>query len=146
MSRSVQSQWAEKRDAYLKSGRWEVTALNSGNMVSIFLIPKLNVKPPVLRTVVDLREHNKNIHQMTSPLPDMEGVLCRTAKYKYRTMLDMKNAYEQISVVPEHVSRTTVTTPDGNMVSKVIQIGDCNACNVSSANESFILCVYWSFS
>jgi hypothetical protein len=29
--------------------------------------------------------------------------------------------------VPEHVDRTTVTTPDGNMVSLVIQIGDCNA-------------------
>ena len=119
------SQWAEKRDAYLKSGGWEVTA--SGNTVPMLLIPKLNVKPPVLRTVVDLRERNKNTHRMTSPLPDMEGVLRRTAKHKFRTMLDMKNAYEQIRVVPEHVSRTTVTTPDGNMVSKVIQIGDCNA-------------------
>ena len=28
---------------------------------------------------------------------------------------------------PEHVSRSMVTTPDGNMVSQVIQIGDCNA-------------------
>ena len=119
------AQWAEKRDVYLKLGRWEVTA--SGNTVPMLLIPKLNVKLPVLRTVVDLRERNKNTHQMTSPLPDMEGMLCRTPKHKYRTMLDMKNAYEQIQVVPEHVSRTTVMTPDGNMVSKVIQIGDCNA-------------------
>ena len=119
------AQWAEKRDAYLKSGRWEVTA--SGNTVPMLLIPKLNTHPPVLRTVVDLRERNKKTHRMTSPLPDMEGVLRRTAKHKYRTMLDMKNTYEQIRVVPEHVSRTTVTTPDGNMVSKVIQIGDCNA-------------------
>ena len=64
---------------------------------------------------------------MTSPLPDMEGVLRRTAKHKYRSMLDMKNAYEQIRVIPEHVSRTAVTTPDGNMVSHVVQLGDCNA-------------------
>ena len=64
---------------------------------------------------------------MMSPLPDMEGVLRCTAKHKFRTMLDMKNAFEQIRVVPEHVSRTTVTTSDGNMVSKVVQIGDCNA-------------------
>ena len=36
---------------------------------------------------------------MTSPLPDMEGVLHHTAKHKYQTMLDMKNAYEQIRVI-----------------------------------------------
>lgn len=94
---------------------------------SSYVVPKLNVKPPVLRTVVDLREHNKNTHRMTSPLPDIDGVLRRTAAHKFRTMLDMKNVYEQIRVVPEHIPRTTVTTPDGNMVSKVIQIGDCNA-------------------
>ena len=41
-------------------------------------------------------------------------------------MLDMKNAYEQIRIVPEHVPRLTVTTPDSNMVSNVIQQGDCN--------------------
>ena len=99
----------------------------SGNTVPMLLIPNVNTNLPVLRTVVDLRERNKNTHRMTSPLPDMEGVLRRTAKHKFRTMLDMKNAYEQIRVVPEHVSRTTVTTPDGNMVSKVDQIGDCNA-------------------
>jgi len=42
-------------------------------------------------------------------------------------MLDLKSAYEQIRVVPEHVERTAVTTPDGNMVSLVVQLGDCNA-------------------
>lgn len=26
----------------------------------------------------------------------------------------------------EHVERTAVTTPDGNMVSLVLQMGDCN--------------------
>ena len=93
----------------------------------MLLIPKLNTNPPELRTVVDLREHNKNTQRMTSPLPDMEGVLCRTAKHKYRTTLDIKNAYEQIRVIPEHVLRTAVTTPDGNMFSNVVQLGDCNA-------------------
>lgn len=64
---------------------------------------------------------------MTSPLPDMEGMLRRTASHQYWTLLDMKNAYEQIRVIPEHVPRTTVTTPDGNMVSHVLQQGYCNA-------------------
>jgi RNase H-like domain found in reverse transcriptase/Integrase zinc binding domain/Reverse transcriptase (RNA-dependent DNA polymerase)/Retroviral aspartyl protease/Zinc knuckle len=123
---ALRDQWAEKRDAYLKTGRWEITS--AGNTVPMLLIPKPNTSDPVqLRTVFDLRERNKNTEKMTSPLPDMEGMLRRTASRKYRTMLDMKNAYEQIRVIPEHVPRTATTTPDGNMVSHVLQQGDCNA-------------------
>ena len=36
-------------------------------------------------------------------------------------------AYEQIRIVPEHVEQSAVMTPDGNMVSLVLQMGDCNA-------------------
>ena len=123
---AFREQWAEKRDAYLKTGRWEVTS--AGNTVPMLLIPKPNTSNPVqLRTVVDLRERNKNTVKMTSPLPDMDGMLRRAASRPYRTLLDMKNAYEQIRVIPEHVPRTAVTTPDGNMVSNVLQQGDCNA-------------------
>jgi uncharacterized protein (DUF1810 family) len=93
----------------------------------MLLIPKPHTNPPELRTVIDLRERNKNTHKMTSPLPDIDGMLRRTASRRYRTTLDMKSAYEQIRIVEEHVPRSTVTTPDGNMVSHVIQIGDCNA-------------------
>ena len=83
--------------------------------------------PPQLRTVVDLREHNKNTHKLFLPLPDMDGMLRHTASKPFRTSLDLKNAYEQIRIVPEHVERSSVTTPDGNMVSLVTQQGDCNA-------------------
>ena len=57
----------------------------------------------------------------------MEGMLRRTASKPFRMVLDLKNAYEQIRIIPEHVERSAVTTPDGNMVSLVIQQGDCNA-------------------
>ena len=119
------SQWTEKRDAYLRSGRWEITA--AGNTVPMMLIPNLPKCPSELRIVVDLRERNKNTRKMTSPMPDMEGMLRRASQHPFRSALDLKGAYEQIRVVPEHVPRTTVTTPDGNMVSHVIQQGDCNA-------------------
>ena len=118
-------QWIEKRDAYLKSGRWEITS--AGNTVPMLLIPNLSKKPEELQIVVDLREWNKNTYKMTSPMPDMEGMLRRAAKHKFRSALDLKSAYEQIRIVPEHVHRTAVTTPDGNMVSHVVQQGDCNA-------------------
>lgn len=93
-------------------------------------VPMLFIKKPGtdrLRTVVDLREHNNNTRKLTSPLPDMEGILRRVARKKYRSLMDGQDAYEQIRVIPEHVSRTAMTTPDGNMVSHVLQQGDCNA-------------------
>jgi hypothetical protein len=53
-------QWAEKRDAYLKSGRWKITLAE--NMVPMLLILKPRTSPIQLQTVVDLRERNKNTH------------------------------------------------------------------------------------
>ena len=121
------TQWNEKRDAYLKSGRWKVTTAR--NTVPMLLIPKPH-KPknaPELRTVIDLRERNKNTVKMLSPLPDIEGVLRRVTAKPFRSVLDLTAAYEQIRIIPEHVDRSAVTTPDGNMVSLVLQMGDCNA-------------------
>jgi len=58
--------------------------------------------------------------------------------------MDGRDAYEQIRVEPSHVERTAVTTPDGNMVSQVLQIGDCNALgHIPGANESHFLPVHW---
>ena len=122
---AFQEQCIEKRDAYLKTGRWEITSAR--NTVPMLLIHKPHTHPPLLWTVFNLRECNKNTHQLTSPLPDMEGMLRQTASKSFQTMLGMKNAYEQIRVIPEHVPRTAVTTPDGNMVSHVLQQGDLNA-------------------
>ena len=53
-------------------------------------------------------------------------MLQHTASKPFRMTLDLKNAYEQIQIIPEHVERSAVTTPDGNMVSLVTQQGDCN--------------------
>jgi len=58
-------------------------------------------------------------------MPDMEGILRRVAKKPFHTIIDGQDAYEQIRVIPEHVERTAVTTPDRNMVSHVVQQGDC---------------------
>lgn len=63
---------------------------------------------------------------MTSPLPDIEGVIRRVASKPFRSVLDLTATYEQIRIIPEHVERSAVTTPDGNIVSLVLQMGDCN--------------------
>src|SRR6266567_1118747 len=88
--------------------------------------PKKPLHTPELRTVGDLRERNKNTNKLSSPLPDQEGMLIRAAHHKYRSLLDLTAAYKQIRIIPEHVDRTALTTPDGNIVSLVIQMGDCN--------------------
>ena len=51
---AFRAQWAEKRDAYVKSGCWQITS--AGNTVPMLLIPKPGTNPPLLQTVVDLRE------------------------------------------------------------------------------------------
>ena len=57
----------------------------------------------------------------------MEGILRRISRRPFRSLIDGKDAYEQIRVELAHVERTAMTTPDGNMVSLVLQQGDCNA-------------------
>jgi hypothetical protein len=71
----MRPQWAEKRQAYLASGRWEMTS--AGNMVPMLFIRKPGTD--WLHTIMDLREHNKNTRKLTSPLLDMEGILRRVA-------------------------------------------------------------------
>jgi RNase H-like domain found in reverse transcriptase/Reverse transcriptase (RNA-dependent DNA polymerase) len=51
-------------------------------------------------------------------------ILWNVAAHPYRSLIDGRDAYEQICVVPEHIS--LFTTPDGTMVSEVMQQGDCN--------------------
>jgi len=116
--------WVEKKNTYLRTGRWEMTAAR--NTCPMLLLPKPG-SPPRLRVVVDLCERNKNTRKLSSPMPDMDGILRRVARKKYQSIIDGQDAYEQIRIVPEHVARSAVTTPDGNMVSLVVQQGDCNA-------------------
>ncbi len=80
-----------------------------------------------LRVVADLHEHNKNTKKLISLLLDMEDILRWVACKPYRLLVDGKDAYEQIQVDPAHVDRTTMTTPDGHMVSLMMQQGECNA-------------------
>ena len=54
--------WNEKRQAYLSTGRWRMT--NARNTSPMLLLMKpgtgKNGVPPKLRTVIDLRQRNKN--------------------------------------------------------------------------------------
>ena len=80
----------------MKSGCWKV--MTACNTVPMLLIPKPH-KPKdtqELCTVIDLHERNKNTVKMSSPLPDIEGVLQRVAAKPFCSVLDLTAAYEQI--------------------------------------------------
>lgn len=118
--------WRAKRDDYVRTGRWE---FHSGTNS----VPMIILKKPMkdgslrLRTVLDTRQRNKNTRKLASPLPDIDTILRNVASHTFHSLLDGKDAYEQIRVEPSDVPKTLFTTPDGTMISHVMQIGDCNA-------------------
>jgi hypothetical protein len=136
---AFQPQWIEKHDAYLRSGRWRVTSAT--NTVPMLLILKPG-EVPELHTVIDLHTCNAKTVKMALPLPAIEEVLCAVARATFKSLLDQKNAYKQCCIQPSDVHLTTVATPDGNMVSEVIQIGDCNAPATFQALMNHIFSLY----
>jgi hypothetical protein len=124
---AFRDQWRTKKNAYLETGRWRTAT--GHNAIPLLMIPKVSTTGdrPGLRTVFDKREQNANTYKLASPLPDIEEILREVSKHKFRSLIDGKDAYEQIRVIPEHVSRTLFTTPDGTMESLVMQQGHCNA-------------------
>jgi hypothetical protein len=118
--------WRAKRDDYVRTGQWEF--FSGTNTVPMIMMKKLTKDGSLkLRTVLDTRERNKNTKKLASPLPDIDAILRNVSSHPYRSLLDGKDAYEQIRVVPEDVPKTLFATPDGTMISHVMQIGDCNA-------------------
>ena len=124
---AFREQWREKKEAYLTTGRWRTATRH--NTIPLLMIPKISSTgdKPRLRTVFDKQEQNSNTYKLASPLPDIEEILREVSKHPFRSLINGKDAYEQIRVIPDHISRTLFTTPDGTMESLVMQQGDCNA-------------------
>jgi hypothetical protein len=124
---AFREQWREKKNAYLTTGRWRTAT--GHNAIPLLMIPKVSSagEKPGLRMVFDKREQNENTYKLVSLLPNIEEILHEVSKHKHQSLIDGKDAYEQIQVIPEHVPRTLFTTPDGTMESLVMQQGDSNA-------------------
>lgn len=104
---------------------------NTHNTSPMLLLTKSDTSiysiPPCLCCIFDLCEHNTNTIKFTSLLPDMDEIFCCITSKHYRSALNGKNAYECIYIESDHMKHTAMTTPDGNMVSLVLQQSDCNA-------------------
>ena len=80
----LREQWQIKQKDYIQSGRWKVvTGSNAMPMLLLQKPRKTKDNPICLRTVIDLREQNKNTKKLSSLLPDIESLLYRVASKKY---------------------------------------------------------------
>ena len=110
-----------KIDRYLKAGWWERTNLpSSAPLLVVFK------KDGAIRTVIDARQRNDNTLADFTPMPDQETIRSDLARGRFRSKIDLSDAYENMRVSPEHESRTVFATIFGNLKSRVMQMGDKN--------------------
>ena len=119
---SLRGQLAEKIDRYMRAGWWEPKTVSQA--APMLCIPKKDGK---LRTTIDCRERNSNTIKDVTPLPDQDRIRMQVAGAKFRSKIDLSDAYEQVRVVPEDVVKTAFATPSGTYLSHVMQQGDTNA-------------------
>jgi hypothetical protein len=91
--------------------------------------PMICIRKPngKLRSVVDLRVRNANTHKDVTPFPDQDTIREDVARARFKSKLDLTDAYEQVRVREDHIQHTSFATIFGTFKSKVMQQGDCNA-------------------
>lgn len=112
----------EKWNRYVRAGWWEMKPATQA--APLLCVLKKNGK---LRTVIDARQRNDNTHKDVTPFPDQDNIRQDVARAKFRSKIDMSDAYEQIRIDVEDIGKTAFSTVFGTAVSHVMQQGDCNA-------------------
>ncbi|KAG6863250.1 hypothetical protein C0995_007558, partial [Termitomyces sp. Mi166 len=75
---------------YINAKWWEPRPATQA--APLLCIPK---KDGTLQTVLDVRQHNDNTIKDVTPLPDQEVICEDVAKARYRSKIDLTDAYEQ---------------------------------------------------
>lgn len=112
----------DKINRYVDAGWWTLKPV--AQAAPLLCIPKKSGK---LRTVVDARKRNDNTVKDVTPFPDQDQIRMDVARAKYRTKIDMSDAYEQVRIITKDIWKTAFATVLGTAVSQVMQQGDCNA-------------------
>jgi transposase InsO family protein len=122
---ALKEQLLDKIAKYEKAGWWvRSPAKNVSPLLCVFKTKKDSNK---LRTVIDARARNDNTVKDATPFPDQETIREDVARAKYRSKIDLADAYEQIRIKAEHVPYSAFVTQYGTFVSMTMQQGDCNA-------------------
>ena len=80
-----------------------------------------------IRPLVDLRHRNSNTVADHSQIPNQQTILHAVARGKFRSKIDLSDAYFQTRVHPDDVQYNTIKTPFGGFASEVMMQGDMNA-------------------
>jgi len=79
------------------------------------------------RPLVGLTERNKITLKDDEPIPNQTTILNDMARARYRSKIDLSDAYFQTRVEPEDVWKNSFKSPFGGFVSEVMLQGDMNA-------------------
>lgn len=118
----LRPEFYSKLNRYVNAGWWKEHPTSQAAPLMCIL-----KKDGRLRTVIDARQRNDNTVKDVTPLPDQEMIREDVARAKYRSKIDLADAYEQVRVEPSDVNKTVFSTIMGTYVSNVVQQGDCNA-------------------
>ncbi len=119
---ALRSEFYDKLNRYVDAGWWKEST--SVQAAPLMCIPK---KDGRLRTVVDCRQRNDNTIKDVTPMPDQEVIREDVARARFRSKIDLADAYEQVRIRPEDVHKTAFSTIAGTYTSNIMQQGDCNA-------------------
>jgi hypothetical protein len=79
------------------------------------------------RPLVDLTARNAITQKDDEPIPNQAAILNDMARARYRSKIDLSDAYFQTRVEPEDVWKNSFKSPFGGFVSEVMLQGDMNA-------------------
>jgi hypothetical protein len=88
---SLRPELWEKVNQYVRADWWRAQA--SKQAAPLLCLSK---KTGRLRTAVDLCQRNDNTVKDITPLPDMDGIRHDVARARWRSKIDLSNAYEQV--------------------------------------------------
>jgi hypothetical protein len=114
---TLKGELLEKIERYTTNGWWEECTVPQA--APLLSIPKKSGK---LRTVVDCCKRNDNTVCDVTPFYDQDQIRMDIARAKYRSKIDLSDAYEQVRIEPKDVPKTVFAMPFGTMVSKVMQM------------------------
>jgi len=77
--------------------------------------------------MVDLHFRNDNTLADHTQIPEQNTILNAVARGRFRSKIDLSDAYFQTRVHPDDVKYNTIKTPFGGFASQVMMQGDQNA-------------------
>jgi hypothetical protein len=84
-------------------------------------------KEGTLCTIIDQWEQNANTVKDVTLMPDQDNIWNSVAYAKYRTKIDIADAYKQIHIEPADIWKMVFAMIYRTYASNTILMGDCNA-------------------